>query len=64
MRHFFIFIFALVKLIIAINIIYLLWVSWRDNTGVEFQKLTWWVYFMIFDIWLEKTVSSNEKNLD
>ena len=64
MRYFFIFIFALVKLIIAINITYLLWVSWRDNTVVEFQKLTWWVYFMIFDIWLEKTVSSNEKNLD
>ncbi len=47
-----------------INIVYLLFVSWKDSSGVEFQKLTWWVYFMIFDIWLEKTVSSNEKNLD
>jgi hypothetical protein len=64
MRYFIIFIFTLIKLIIAINIVYLLWVSWKDNAGVEFQKLTWWVYFMIFDIWLEKTVQSNEKNLD
>jgi len=47
-----------------INIVYLLFVSWKDPSGIEFQKLTWWVYFMIFDIWLEKTVQSNEKNID
>ena len=47
-----------------VNIVYLLFVSWKEPSGVEFKKLTWWVYFMVFDIWLEKSVNSNEKNLD
>lgn len=64
MKNFFIFILVIIRFAIMINIVYLLFVSWKDPSGIEFQKLTWWVYFMIFDIWLEKTVQSNEKNLD
>ena len=64
MKVFFVFIMAIIRLLIMVNIVYLLFVSWKEPSGVEFKKLTWWVYFMVFDIWLEKSVNSNEKNLD
>jgi len=45
-------IFLLLRIYVMINIIYLLYVTKTDENH-PINELTWWIYFLVFDIWLQ-----------
>ena len=63
MRSLFYIILVVIRILIILNIIYLLWYGWYHPNSLEFNKLTWWVYYMVFDIWLDRVVN-NQKDFD
>ncbi len=63
MKSLFYFILVVIRILIIINITYLLWCGWKYPDSLESTKLTWWVYYMVFDIWLDRMVNS-PKDLD
>ena len=53
MRDFFKLILVLIKIYIFCKIIYLLYMTNHYPSEYPIESLTWWIYFLVFDIWLE-----------
>jgi hypothetical protein len=45
-------ILAVIKITILIKVVYLLYLTHSDPTNNSIDKLTWWIYFLVFEIWL------------
>lgn len=55
---------SLLKFIIMIKIIYLFTMNWLYPDEFPLSCLTWWVYFLVFDIWVTLTLTSTKDEDD
>jgi hypothetical protein len=55
---------SLLKFIIMIKIIYLFTMNWLYPEEFPLSDLTWWVYFLVFDIWVTLTLTSTKDEDD
>lgn len=63
-------ILTLIRVYIIANVIYLLYLTKTDPEHCPLDKLTWWIYYLVFDIWLqfflpmsnEEEISEEEQN--
>jgi len=55
---------SLLKFIIMIKIIYLFTMNWLYPDEFPLSNLTWWVYFLVFDIWVTLTLTSTKDEDD
>ena len=53
---------SLLKFIIMIKIIYLFTMNGLYPDEFPLSNLTWWIYFLVFDIWVMTTINSSTKN--
>lgn len=60
MKRFFLFVLALIRLFIMGKILYLLYKTYVDEVNYPLDKLTWWIYYLIFDIWVIQTFNVPE----
>jgi hypothetical protein len=52
------FLHILLRIFVFAKISYLLWVTHYYPISYNFNELTWWIYFVIFDIWLINNMSN------
>ena len=55
---------SLLKFIIMIKIIYLFTMNWLYPDEFPLSCLTWWVYFLVCDIWVTLTLTSTKDEDD
>jgi hypothetical protein len=53
MKKFLIFLVIVVRIYIATNILVLLYLTNLNSDRHPISDLTWWIYFLVFDIWLQ-----------
>jgi len=53
MKKFLIFLTIVVRIYIATNILVLLYLTNLNSDRHPISDLTWWIYFLVFDIWLQ-----------
>jgi len=53
MKKLFIIILIILRIYILVQVATLLYLSHNDPEGYAIQKLNWWIYFLVFDIWLQ-----------
>ena len=53
MKKFLIFLTIVARIYIATNIIVLLYLTNLNSDRHPISDLTWWIYFLVFDIWLQ-----------
>jgi hypothetical protein len=56
------FLHSLLRLFIFAKLTYLLWITHYYPTSYNFNQLTWWIYFIVFDIWLIINISNKNTN--
>jgi len=61
MKYFFGFLIIVIKLFIIFKVTSLLYLTNSDPTNYPMEKLTWWIYFLIFEIWLYITLKDINK---
>ena len=64
MKIFFTFLLTVIKLYIIFKVGFLLYFTMSDPTNYPIDKLTWWIYFLVFEIWLFQTLKDLPKNED
>lgn len=47
------FIHTLIRIYIFAKVFYLMYMNYINPETYPISLLTWWIYFMIFDIWLD-----------
>jgi hypothetical protein len=60
MKNFLMIILVIVRIYVFCKIIYLLYMTSQDPITYPIEMLTWWIYYLIFDIWL-KSILPNEE---
>ena len=53
MKKFLILLTLVVRIYIATKILILLYLTYLNPDPHTISELTWWVYFLVFDIWLQ-----------
>jgi hypothetical protein len=64
MITFYRFFYTLVRIYIFAKIFYLLYMTSSYPESYPISMLTWWIYFLIFDIWLEIMLPTNKDDFD
>ena len=64
MITFYRFFYTLVRIYIFAKIFYLLYMTSSYPESYPISMLTWWMYFLIFDIWLEIMLPTNKDDFD
>lgn len=62
MENFIKFITSLIKFLIIIKMGYLFTMNYLYPEEYPLSDMTWWVYFLVFDIWVMTTINSSTKN--
>jgi len=62
MENFIKFITSLIKFLIIIKMGYLFTMNYLYPEEYPLSDLTWWIYFLVFDIWVMTTINSSTKN--
>jgi hypothetical protein len=62
MENFIKFITSLIKFLIIIKMGYLFTMNYLYPEEYPLSNLTWWIYFLVFDIWVMTTINSSTKN--
>lgn len=52
MKTFFGFVLSVIRLFILVKVTYLLYKTSVDEVNYPLDKLTWWIYYLVFDIWM------------
>lgn len=60
MKNFLIILLSIVRIYIFCKIIYSLYLTSQDPVSYPIETLTWWIYFLIFDIWINSILPNNE----
>jgi len=55
------FIHLVVRLYIVFKVGFLLYMTMTNPEEYPLDKMTWWIYFLVFDIWLMKIVDDRIK---
>ena len=61
MKKFLVIVLSLIRLFIMGKMIFLLYKSSVDEINYPLDKLTWWVYYLIFDVWVAITFNLHQK---
>ena len=64
MKTFFTFILFAIKLYIIFKVGSLLYYTTTDPINYPIEKLTWWIYFLVFEIWLFQSIKDLPKTND
>ena len=64
MKKFLIFLVIVVRIYIATKILVLLYLNNLNPDLHPISELTWWIYFLVFDIWLQQILPDNPKEED
>ena len=56
------FIYTIVRIYIFAKVFYLMCMNYYFPESYPISLLTWWIYFMIFDIWLDTILSTKNLN--
>lgn len=56
------FIYTIVRIYIFAKVFYLMCMNYYFPESYPISLLTWWVYFMIFDIWIYTILSTKNLN--
>ncbi len=56
------FFYVFVRIYVFAKIFYLLYVTSAYPESYPISLLTWWIYFLIFDIWLEVMLPSKKND--
>lgn len=64
MKKILIFLVIVARIYIAIKILVLLYLSNLNPDLNPISDLTWWIYFLVFDIWLQQILPDNPKEED
>jgi len=62
MENFIKFITSLIKFLIIIKMGYLFTMNYLYPEEYPLSDMTWWIYFLVFDIWVMTTINSSTKN--
>ena len=62
MKKIFTFFLLIFKLYIVFKVVYLLYMTHTQPETYPISCLTWWIYFLIFDIWLESLTNKGVKD--
>ena len=54
------FILLVTRIYIVCKIAYLLFMTQQNPQEFPMEKLTWWIYFLVFDIWLQFVLPPTE----
>lgn len=60
MENFIKFITSLIKFLIIIKMGYLFTMNYLYPEEYPLSNLTWWIYFLVFDIWVTLTLASTK----
>lgn len=52
MKKLLIFTLVAIRIFVMIKVSYLLFKSTTDEENFPVENLTWWIYYLIFDIWI------------
>jgi hypothetical protein len=64
MISFYRFFYTLVRIYIFAKVFYLLFMTSAYPESYPLSMLTWWMYFLIFDIWLEVMLPTKNDKKD
>jgi len=56
------FLLVAIKLYIIFKVSSLLYFTTTDPQNYPLEKLTWWIYFLVFEIWLFQSLKDLPKN--
>jgi len=62
MINFYAFFYALIRIFVFAKIFYLLIMTSQYPQSHDVSLLTWWIYFLIFDIWLLQMLPDKKRN--
>ena len=57
MKTFFGFVLSVIRLFILVKVTYLLYKTSVDEVNYPLDKLTWWIYYLVFDIWMTSNMT-------
>jgi len=49
------------RVYIICRIVFLLFMTQQNPQEYPLEKLTWWIYFLVFDIWLQLVLPPTEE---
>ena len=52
MLPFYVLFYILIRIYVFAKVFFLMWVTYYYPETYPISTLTWWIYFLIFDIWL------------
>ena len=61
MKYLLIILLSVARIYIFCRVIYLLYMTHTDPGNFPIESLTWWIYYLIFDIWLSHILPKEEK---
>ena len=67
MLPFYVLFYILIRIYVFAKVFFLMWVTYYYPETYPINNLTWWIYFLIFDIWLShmlpntKSITLNKK---
>lgn len=64
MKTFISFIFLIIKIVIAVKVFYLLYLTYHIKSDENNSDLIWWGCFLIFDVWLMTNLPDVDKKED
>jgi hypothetical protein len=61
MKTFLNLVFGIIKIFVFCKVGYLLYMNVIDPLNYPLEKLTWWIYFLIFDFWAHYMFNRDEE---
>jgi hypothetical protein len=55
-------IFKLLRFFIACKVFYLLYMNTENPIEYPIEGITWWIYFLVLDIWINNIFTEKEDN--
>jgi|688.fasta_scaffold09663_4 hypothetical protein len=64
MLQFYSFFLTTLRIFIFAKLVFLFWMTSSYPESYPISLLTWWIYFLVFDLWLYNNITSKEINQD
>jgi len=58
------FVFTIIRIYVFAKVFYLMYMTNLYPETYPISILTWWIYFLIFDIWIDTILPNKETNID
>lgn len=57
-------IFKLLRIFVVFKVVYLLYMNSQNPSDYPIEGITWWIYFLIFDIWVNIVFTDKEEDVN